>query len=218
MRAGLPRAGEQLFVCDGMSPGLARAEQQPILDVDRFAMAADGAEEDGGGVELQANAGMVVGRGVVAGGVAVAGGVVVTGVGAAVRNGAAAGEDSVCDAGNDGDVAAGGLAGGSVAASIADDVGLAGTCSESEGDAGAGNASGADNGNGSREEDVGDDDAAGRDTTAARGIRRLLPSSSCTYASDLVRPRHLWIHLIHITKPEVATVSPNKMVTVSTLS
>ena len=214
MRAGLPRAGEQLFVCDGMSPGLARAEQQPILDVDRFAMAADGAEEDGGGVELQANAGMVVGRGVVAGGVAVAGGVVVTGVGAAVRNGAAAGEDSVCDAGNDGDVAAG----GSVAASIADVVGLAGTCSESEGDAGAGNASGADNGNGSREEDVGDDDAAGRDTTAARGIRRLLPSSSCTYASDLVRPRHLWIHLIHITKPEVATVSPNKMLTVSTVS
>jgi hypothetical protein len=46
----------------------------------------------------------------------------------------------------------------------------------------------------------------------------LLPSSSCTYASDLVRPRHLWIHLIHITKPEVATVSPNKMVAVSTLS
>jgi len=204
VRAGLPRAEEQLFVCDGMSPGLARAEQQPIFDVARFAMAADG-----GGLELQANNGMVAGGGAVAGGVAVAG------VGATASNGAAAGgDDSVCDAGNDGDVAAG----GSVAASSADVVGLACTCSESEGDAGAGNASGADSGHGSREEDSGNGGAAGRDTTAASGIRRLLPSSSCTYASDLVRPRRLWIHLIHITKPEVATVSPNKMVAVSTLS
>ena len=153
---------------------LARAEEQPVLDVARFAPAADGAEEDGGGVEQQANDGAMA-----ASGVAVDGGGAVAGDGAATR------DVTVCGTG----IGGGGVAaGGSVA--------VAGAITE--GCEATGNASGAEDDEWSREV-VGADGGAdgGGFVTAACGVEQVrvftaagcakpcapvrLPSSSCSY-------------------------------------